>query len=35
MDSGEAVQVHQLLSDAARQAALLRELTHRFDGGAK
>ncbi len=32
MDPDEAVQVHQLLSDAARQAALLREMTHRFDG---
>jgi len=35
LDSDEALQVHQLLTDAARQAALLRELTHRFDGGAK
>ena len=32
MDVDEVLQVHQLLTDAARQAALLRELTHRFDG---
>lgn len=32
MDPDEAVQVHQLLTDAARQAALLREMTHRIDG---
>ena len=32
MDPNGVVQVQQLLTDAARQAALLRELTHRFDG---
>tara|TARA_B110000093_G_C12822531_1_gene347549 strand:- start:15 stop:317 length:303 start_codon:yes stop_codon:yes gene_type:complete len=33
IDSEETIrQVQQLLIDAARQAALLRELTHRFDG---
>lgn len=33
MDVEETIrQVQQLLTDAARQAALLRELTHRFDG---
>ena len=32
MEPEEAEQVSQLLTDAARQAALLREMTHRIDG---
>jgi hypothetical protein len=32
MEAEEAAQVSRLLADAARQAALLREMTHRIDG---